>query len=92
MSDDQLIVEDGFVVRVHSSCTSPIRLFGVPPTVCIVMAMMVVAVGMGFHAWWYVFFVLIPLMLLFRFLGRKEPYWFDFMVRAMVGKPKFLEV
>jgi type IV secretory pathway TrbD component len=78
----------GFNIPIHSALTSPILLAGAPRQFSILNGIWCAAIGLGLHSW-----LILPLCVFFQiiaiFLTKKDPYFFQVMVRHVRQKPYY---
>jgi type IV secretion system protein VirB3 len=73
---------DGFEVPIHRSLTEPLLIAGLPRTFAFVLWTFAIVVIVGLGQVWYVPLQLL-LHVLFAYLTKREPYFFDIGKRAL---------
>jgi type IV secretion system protein TrbD len=73
---------DGFEVPIHRSLTEPLLIAGLPRTFAFVLWTFAIVVIVGLGQIWYVPLQII-LHVLFAYLTKREPYFFDIGNRAL---------
>jgi type IV secretion system protein TrbD len=78
----------GFVIPVHHSLSTPLLLMGAPRQFSILNGTWCAAIGLGLHSW-----LIVPICIVFQVIAivltKKDPYFFQVMIRHVRQKPYY---
>lgn len=78
----------GFSIAVHNSLTTRILLGGVPRKLAILNGTLCAAIVFGLHSLWIIP-VCLGVHLVALFFAKKDPYFFEVMLRHIRKKPYY---
>lgn len=78
----------GYNITVHNAFTTPILMAGAPRAFTIINGTSAAAVTLGLHLW-YAIPVCAIVQVVAAFLTKKDPYFFNIMLRHIKQKPYY---
>ena len=77
-----MLFENGLEVPLHGSLTQPILTAGLPRNLGVLLWTVTAALALGLHQFWVLPIALV-LHLVFAAMARRDPFFFDVIIRAV---------